>query len=627
MKKKTVKITALKGRPMLHWVGKKPLDKVKHFPAQLRETLGVEKPPAEPSYDAFVKSGHNLLFHGDNKEILSCLLIAGFRGKVDLIYGDPPFDSAADYVRQVQLRGQSIKLKAEGHTSIESAQYEDIWANDNYLQFMYERLILLRELLSEHGSLYLHCDWHKSHHLRFLLDEVFGAENFVNEIVWKKTNSPKAQSIKFGNQTDSIFLYSKGENFIFKKIYKEMTDQSLRAFQHDDKDGKGPYQTIALIAGGSQVTPSRKSFDFKGVHGHWLYKKETLEKFWSEGRIYKTPSGYRLKDYLRDKEGSLVSNLWVDGAVSPLQARLFPTQKPEALLERIIKASSNEGSIVLDCFCGSGTTAAVAEMLGRRWIAADLNKGAIQTTIKRIQKVIRAKNGDLAKQNGRGLIHYRVNNYDFAKQNGFKKIIISKYGIRKDNGDLFFDGVVDGKLAKIIDMNRPLNRLDIQIIKDEIAQNRPEEIRDIVVFCNGAELGIVAELAQEKSPINRIRVCDIQEDGVITERPAEADVRIRKKGKKALVEIVDYISPTILARLEVDRTLFEEQVGDYRAQIDCVLIDTDYDGECFRIVESDLPKRKTDLIRGRYEVRLPRVGAQVAVKIIDMLGEEWIVVK
>ena len=178
-----LKIAPLKGRPMLHWVGKKPLDVVRHFPAQLCETVEVGDPPAEPSYKEFAKSKYNLLFHGDNKEILSSLLIAGFRGKVDLIYIDPPFDSAADYVRKVRLRGQSKTLKGEGHTSIEQTQYEDIWANYNYLQFMYERLILLRELLSNEGSIYLHCDWHKIHHLRFLLDEVFGEENFGNEII------------------------------------------------------------------------------------------------------------------------------------------------------------------------------------------------------------------------------------------------------------------------------------------------------------------------------------------------------------------------------------------------------------------------------------------------------------
>ena len=183
-KAKPLKITPVKGRAMLHWVGKKPLDVVRHYPAQLWESVGVENPPAEPSYAEFVESGANLLFHGDNKEILSSLLIAGFRGKVDLIYIDPPFDSGADYVRKVRLRGESEKLDGQGHTFLEQVQYEDIWANDNYLQFMYERLILMRELLSDTGSIYLHCDPHKSHYLKLLMDEVFGVGNFLNDISW-----------------------------------------------------------------------------------------------------------------------------------------------------------------------------------------------------------------------------------------------------------------------------------------------------------------------------------------------------------------------------------------------------------------------------------------------------------
>ena len=374
------------------------------------------------------------------------------------------------------------------------------------------------------------------------------------------------------------------------------------------------------------------------------YSNENLIKFYREGRIYVTNGGkveiedgvlkvtdgkigikyYREKVGNKIKEETIADNIWDDipgmGVVSGEYLN-FPTQKPEALLERVIKASSDKGSIVLDCFCGSGTTAAVAEKLGRRWIVADLNKGAIQTTIKRLQGVIDEKNGDLI-ENGRGFIHYRVNNYDFVAQNGLEKIIISKYGIQKDNGDLFFDGIVGGRLAKIIDLHRPLNRLDIQIIKDEIAHNRPDETRDIAVFCNGSEMGIIAELAQEKSPINKIAVCDIQRDGVITNQPAEADVQIAITGKKATVKIIDYISPSILARMEIDRTIFNEQIDDFRAQIDCVLIDTDYNGRYFDIAESDIPKKKTDLIKGEYALTLPRAGAKVAVKIVDMLGEE-----
>ena len=583
---------------MLHWVGKKPLDVVRHFPAQLCESVGVEKPPAEPSYKEFIKADYNLLFHGDNKEILSSLLVSGFRGKVDLIYIDPPFDSGADYVRKVKLRGvnngnsdangngNGDKITGEGHTFIEQAQYEDIWANDNYLQFMYERLILMRELLSDKGSIYLHCDENKNHHLRFLLDEVFGGENFNREIIWDITvlSGFKTQAKNWIRGHDSILYYSKGEG-MFNRQLQPHTEKYLNMFNQEDKKGK------YLVA-----------------HGIKRYLDDVKNKGKPFGDVWDDVMSFQ-------QQPTSAENMQ------------FPTQKPEALLGRIIKASSNEGSIVLDCFCGSGTTAAVAEKLGRRWIMADLNKGAIQTTIKRLQGVFNGKNGDLVEQNGRGLIHYRVNNYDHAKQAELKKIIISKYGIQIDRKDLFFDGTVGGQLAKIVDLDKPLTRLDIQIIKDEIATNRSDETRDITVFCNGSELKIIKELAKEKNPINKITVRDIQEEGIITNQPSQAEVGIIQKGKKATVKISDYISPSILARMEIDRTIFDEQIDDFRAQIDCVLIDTDYNGESFNIVESDLPRKKNEFVKGEYTLTLPRTGCKVAVKIVDMLGEETFVVK
>ena len=569
---------------MLHWVDKKPLDVVRHFPAQLCETVGVAKPPVEPSYREFAKSGYNLLFHGDNKEILSSLLIGGFRGKIDLIYIDPPFDSGADYVRKVKLRGAGSRksgVAGAGHTSVERAQYEDIWANDNYLQFMYERLILMRELLSDQGSIYLHCDWHKNHHLRFLLDEIWGQENFVNEIIWRYKKFASSTK-RFLNNHDALFIYKKSDHFVFN--------------------------------------PLRKDLDVP------------------ETRLARKMEGGRLVN-VKDNEGNLVyvevqdtaiDDCWSDiPPVMPASSSYmdFPTQKPESLLERIIRASSNEGSIVLDCFCGSGTTAAVAEKLGRRWIVADINKGAIQTTIKRLQSVIKDKNGDLAEKNSNGLIHYRVNNYDCAKDNGLKRIIVSKYGIENNRNDLFFDGTVGGQLAKIADLDRPLTRLDIQIIKDEIANNRSDETRNITIFCNGTELELVNELAKEKNPINRITVRDIQQDGLITDQPAEANVKITKRGKKVTIIIADYISPSILARMDINRSVFDERIDNFRAQIDCVLIDTGYNGKRFNIVESDLPTKKTDYIKGEYRLDLPRAGSKVAVKIVDMLGEETLTVK
>ena len=206
----------IKGRPMLYWAGKKPLGVIKNYPAQLVEKIGNiqnQEEITKPNYENLKDNWHNLLFHGDNKECLSTLLTSGFRGKVDLIYIDPPFDSKADYVKKIELRGIEKKLAGEEQSFFEQVQYTDLWKNDEYLQFMYERLILLRELLSEQGSIYLHCDWHKSHHLRFLLDEVFGEDNFMNEVVWDKGFRGTESKNCYQKTHDTIFVYSKSGDY------------------------------------------------------------------------------------------------------------------------------------------------------------------------------------------------------------------------------------------------------------------------------------------------------------------------------------------------------------------------------------------------------------------------------
>ncbi len=423
----------------------------------------------------------------------------------------------------------------------------------------------MRELLSEKGSLYLHCDWHKSHHLRLLLDEIFGEDKFVNEIVWWYKDPSGGTTRSFRRKHDILLFYAKTADYIFNV-------DKVRV----------PYSEGTL----KQAKAGVKSF----------------------GKVVKVnPLGKLPDDVFEISIINSQSKERVD----------YPTQKPEALLERVINASSNEDSIVLDCFIGSGTTAAVAEKLGRRWIAADLNRGAIQTTIKRMQ------NGN---DKSRGIAHYRVNNYDFQVEHELKTIVTAKYGVEIDRNAAFFDGTLDGTLVKIIDLNKPLTPLDIQTIKNEL-KNRPDETRDITVLCNGSEIGIQEELVKEnrQRPINKFIVRDIQRDGVTTYVPAEADVKFERDGENITITIEDYISPTILARMDIDRTIFDEQIDDFRAQIDCVLIDTDYTGVHFTIVESDVPKKKTDFVEGNYTISLPCADAQVAVKIIDMLGEETVV--
>jgi adenine specific DNA methylase Mod len=234
----TAKIGPVKGRPMLSWVGKRALSRVNAFPAQRMETyhangaltkLGGDRWEGWPAQ--YPEGG--LLFYGDNKEILANLLTSGFRGKVDLIYIDPPFDSGADYVRRVQLRGAngSTKMEGETHSLGEQIQYTDFWANDNYLQFMYERLILLKELMAEDSMIYLHVDSGRSHQLRMLMDEVFGQDAFRNEIVWWYWNKLQGNVNRFASNHDTIICYRKGSP-AFRKVREEreeMTRQLKRA--------------------------------------------------------------------------------------------------------------------------------------------------------------------------------------------------------------------------------------------------------------------------------------------------------------------------------------------------------------------------------------------------------------
>ena len=576
---------SVKGRAMLHWVGKSAPKEVSYFPAQLAETFCADPPP-EPTWATLERNWSNLLFHGDNKEVLSSLLVNGFRGKIDLIYIDPPFDSGANYVRKVSLRGRKDALAGEGLSIGEERQYEDIWANDTYLQYMYERLILMRELLSEQGSLYLHCDWHKSHHLRFLMDEVFGQDNFLNEIVWHYPDNFQGNVKRYAINHNNIFIYRKGSNCIFRR-------QKIKL----DKPKRRPTRV-------------------------WDAKEKRLK-------------------VSRDENGSIVYNdydeQYVDDVWQIAQRKVvvntsiehtgYPTQKPEKLLERIIRTSSEEGSIVLDCFCGSGTTAAVAERFGRRWIMADMNRGAIQTTAKRLQ-CLRNEHQQERDRKLYGFATYKVNNYDFKDQNQLREVIVSKYGIEQSRSDSFFDGTREGALVKIAELNRPLSPHDIQAVDKELSY-RPDETRNIVVIGNGVESKTHEEVqAHEKTgAINKIKIIDAQKDRLVVFRAAEVKVDFARRDGHVQIRIEDYISPAILGRLEIDRTVFDEQIDDFRAQIDCVVIDADYDGAVFRISEQDMPEKKQDLIKSVYEIKLPHPKARVAVKIIDVLGEEVLTVE
>jgi DNA modification methylase len=607
--KKQVKITPVKGRAMLQWIGKQPIGTVQSYPAQLVEQHGG-KPLEDINFEQNSKDWQNLIFHGDNKEILSTLIAEGYRGKIDLIYIDPPFDSKADYIRKVELRGLPTKIEGEGQSVIEQTQYSDIWAGDSYLQFMYERLILLKELLSDEGSIYLHCDWHKSHHLRFLLDEVFGDENFVNEVIWGYKTRVSSKNY-WNKRHDNIFLYSKSGEYIFNSedVQIKLSENTIKKYRL--KDELGFYR---LNGRGITGSPIRSA---KDVEAKWEISNPELV----------------VRDYLREGQPpDDILNIEIINQNST-EREDYPTQKPEELLEQFILASSNPDSIVLDCFMGSGTTMAVAQKLGRRWIGCDINKGSIQTTAKRISKIITEQTSSqealIAGKNGEtnlsaaNFAHYRVNNYDLAIQhNEFKTLIKAKLGIERISSEAFFDGKIGDKLVKLVEFNRLLTLADIELIKNEL-ETRPDEERDILVAGLGVDVQVYSFLIDynKLKPVNKIEVKDLRNDGLFINRPAFADVTF----ENGVLRINDFVSPTIMERMKLDMDIFTEQVTDFRSTIDYVLIDTNYNGNVFNVRVSDIPAKKRDLIKGEYKLEVNK-GVKLAVKIVDMLGEEVLLI-
>ena len=630
-----VKLTAAKGRPMLQWVGKKPLSRVTAFPAQFVESYD---PAGELKTKTGVESAGNL-YYGDNKEVLAHLLANGYRGKVDLIYIDPPFDSAADYVRKVSLRGKSalkdIELDAEGQEIGEQIQYSDIWANDTYLQFMYERLILLRELLTDTGAIYLHCDWRKVHHLRCILEEVFGSDSQMAQLCWMfstrsatKTNWKRTHHdiLFFKRQDDPVF------NWDAPEVLEELSESTISKYRLVDDDGR-KYRLNGRNIKGSPIR-SAKDVDAK-------YEETNPE--------------WVVRDYLR--EGKSASDyFFIDIENQSSNARTdYPTQKPEELLRKLISASTKPGALILDCFIGSGTTAAVAQKLGRRWIGCDINKGAIQTTSKRLQGIIsdqlaekraaetNAQDDLLGGAGGKerdkptpaalSFRIHRVNDYDLTVQHNEAVALACEHiGVTRTKADAYFDGTQGKRLVKIVPFNHPLSLTDLEQLKTELRAREKEE-RDILLVCLGKELACDTWLAEwgrlrKRGDVpNKIEVIELRTDPkygkFIEHKPASAKVSVKRKGSELHISIEDFISPTIIERLDSqDSRLFKAHVTDWRFMVDSVMIDPAYDGQTFNIALTDLPEKKTDLVEGTYTLTALEGETTVAVKITDMLGEE-----
>ena len=589
----------IKGYPELRWTGKRPYRSTQFDPAQLRERYG------DPSIGPDGKPWMNEIYWGDNLQVMSHLL-KSYRGKVDLIYIDPPFDSKADYKKKIKLRGK----KLEGDQSaFEEKQYGDIWNSDEYLQFMYERLILLRELLSDTGSIFLHCDWRQSHHLRAILDEVFGPNNFQADISWRAmTSSGYKGKGSLGRSHADILYYSKRAVqgfFTYNPFYLPLSDDMLARYSHEDPDGR-KFKDSNL----GDVSP------------------KTVEELRASNLLYLTSNGTpRIKHYLDEAKGVIADDVWTDINTTNSQSKNqtgYPTQKPEALLERIISIASNPGDLVLDCFMGSGTTQAVAMKLGRRFIGADINLGSIQTTTRRLLSVAKELNQQ-ADSNDKYLAFevYNVNNYDFFRNPvEAKDLLVQALDIQPLSSGSCFDGELDGRMVKILPTNRIATRSDLEGLVADLPYNvydsrrreNPNQAVDhITLVCMGHEPDLKAAFEAELDEYKiDVEIVDILQDKRSLEFKREAEANVVVKGGKLVIK--SFYPMNLLQKLSMQK----EAVEDWRELVESVMVDWNYDGAVMEPTVIDIPE-KNGLVAGSYDV--PEDARCIKVKITDVLSE------
>jgi len=486
--------------------------------------------PESPQVDLFdfhgrqLKGWTNKLIWGDNKLILSSLKSGALRRQIEetgglkLIYIDPPFDVGADFSMDIEIGGETFHKEPN---LLEQIAYRDTWGRgaDSFISMIYERLILMRDLLAEDGTIYVHMGWGVSHYVRVVLDEVFGKERAVNQIIWKRqtAHSDTGQgSVHLGRLHDVLFLYTKGDHYPWNVQYMPYDESYMKShYSRVDQTGRR-YRLDNLTAPGG-AAKGNPSYEFLGVTRFWRYKREKMEELFQASRVVQTKPGTvpQYKRYLDEMPGVPVQDIWDDVSAINSQAKEaegYATQKPEALLERILKASSNEGDLVADFFCGSGTTAAVAERLGRKWICTDLGKFAIHTTRKRLIQVQRQ-----LKESGKPFRAFEVLNlgrYErqayldiggrlsgkqkeqalAQKEREFRELILRAYRAQPLPDASFFHGKNAGRLVVVGPINLPVGRLFVEEVITECRKRGASRV-DVLAF--EFEMGLVPAVLEE----------------------------------------------------------------------------------------------------------------------------------
>ncbi len=567
----------------------------------------------------------NRLIWGDKKYVLPSLL-PEFSGKINFIYIDPPFATGADFsfTTSIPETDDSFIKKP---SIIEQKAYRDTWGHgiDSYLQWIYEAILLLRELLSEDGSIFVHVGWQVSSAVRLVLDEVFGADRHLNEIVWKRTphaGSSKARSNKFPVNHECIYWYSKGEKYIYKNEYMPYEEIYIERFSNPDNDPRGPWQSVALKT----------------------YSQETFEKLKATNMLIppqRQGAGWRYKWFLSETKGKQIEDIWTDISAANSMAderTTYATQKPEALLERIIKSSSNQGDLVLDCFCGSGTTATVAEKLDRRWITCDLGRFAIHTTRKRLLSIDNLK--PFVVQN---LGKYERQAWQTAEfsdptqrasaQLRYRNFILDLYHAASIDGYLWLHGVKGGKLVHVGSVDAPISLGEVRSIVNEFWRVKGRDVGehtngidvlgwDFAFDLNETAKQVAADsnitLSFKKIPREVLEKKAVEQGDIAFYELAALAVNVQMGKKTVSVELQNFFMPPDDVPSDV-----KNAITHWRQWIDYWAIDWDFREDTFHNQwQSYRTKKQPDiLLKAAHTYEEPGT-CTIVMKAIDILGND-----
>lgn len=620
-----------------------------------RATREVEKEQGPTLFDVwegnegatFDAGWKNKLIWGDNLLVMGSLL-EKFAGKVDLIYIDPPFATGADFSFSAEIGDSGQEITKE-QSAIEEKAYRDTWGQGtgSYLQMMLERISLMKDLLSEKGSIYVHCDYRMDSFLRSIMDEIFDADNFVNHIVWKRSANTSSIGQIWKHAHDTILFYTRSDDYTFNFQRKPLSETSLDIYSLEDKRGR--YRVVPLMVSGKRNGKTGKPWkgvdpNVRGRNGmHWVTIPEKLDEYEKQGLVVwpRAEGGVPgLKYYLADNPGVVVSDLWDDINLitsASSESLNYATQKPEKLLERILKTSTNKGDLVADFFCGSGTTLGVAEKLGRRWIGCDLGRWAVHVARKRLLSIENCKPfeilnlGKYERQYWQGATFGETKNKSLGERALYEYLafILKLYGAQPVAGMTSLHGKKARAMVHIGAVDAPVTIAEIDTAVDECAKLKQPELHVLGWEWEMGLYDLMVEAAKKKGV--KLLLLQIPREVMEQQAAAKGDVRFFelayleaeiKEPKKlaAQVALKDFVIPnTELIPEEV-----RSKVKKWSDYIDYWAVDWDFRNDTFMqgwVTYRTRKERKLPLVSDVHAYETPG-KRRILVKVIDIFGND-----